>query len=406
MYDQQARVSGYALEGISGIRVDLDAYDIDQDPDERSLGIFRTQILRELASPSVAFTYRPSRFLSSICFSRTSSCEYLGMFNDHQWAFEHKPWVEGSMARLGIPRVGWRFVADEDRDFVRPLLARGPVVLRRSHSSGGRGLTLVHDDDELERHWPTEQEAFVSVAPFIDNATPVNVGAVVWDRDVTVHYPSVQLIGIPELTSIPFGFCGSDFAAVSSLSSSAIDEVEQSTRRIGSWMQAHGYRGAFGVDFLVKDDRALFMEVNPRFQGSTNLSCRISLQMSESCLMTDHLAALMHMRPLQAQEPLGSRVRNCPPVAQFVQHLPPPSRSTISGYKYAQALSQTPSFVKADVLASERQFIQGGATIARITHSGAITEDGSRLRPEIASAVRVAQEKMHQENGSLDNGGQ
>lgn len=403
-YDQQSRVSGRAIEDISGIRVDLDAYDIDTDADTHSLREFRARLLTELASPSVVFTYRPSRFLSSICFSRSASCDYLGMFKDHQWAFEHKPWVEESVGRLGIPRVEWRFVADEDRHFVLPMLDKGPIVLRRSHSSGGRGLALARDEAEVELNWPNEQEAFVSVAPYIESSVPVNVGAVIWDRDVTVHYPSVQLIGIPELTSIPFGFCGSDFSAALRLSPGTIDEIEQSTRRIGSWMQDHGYRGAFGVDFLVKDERALFMEVNPRFQGSTNLSCAISYEMAESCLMTDHLAALLHLAPPAQPDPLSERMRRCPPMAQFVQHLSPPSRSAVSGYAYTAAMRRTPGFVQGDVLASERHFVQGGATVARITFSKEVTESGYALHPEISSVVRAAQRNSHRENGAVSNG--
>ena len=72
-------------------------------------------------------------------------------------------------------------------------------MLRRSRTTGGVGLVRVNDPEDLQRLWPTEDEAFVSVARYIEGGLPLNVGGVVWPDGVTVHRASVQLIGVPSL---------------------------------------------------------------------------------------------------------------------------------------------------------------------------------------------------------------
>ena len=155
-------------------------------------------------------------------------------------------------------------------------------------------------------------EAFVSVAPFLSDAVPVNVGATAWHDGVTVHYPSVQLIGIPECVTRRFGYCGNDFGLAKDLDRAILDQIESATVTIGNWLRSYGYRGTFGVDFLVHDGVLLFTEINPRFQGSTHASCKLAIDAGESCLMLEHLAAIMGM-PAPRQRPVAELASEAPP---------------------------------------------------------------------------------------------
>ena len=273
----RATVEAVALEELSGSRPDLDTYDIDEHLRDYRVGQLRDLMLTTLSRPSALVTYRPSAFLSALGFSRVDRCLVLGMFKGHQDAFEHKPWVETAIADLGIQTIPWRYVPNIELLDTRRLLDQGPVMLRRSRTTGGAGLARVTDLATLERQWPNENEAYVSVAPFIDDAVSLNVRAVVWKDGVTVHHASVQLIGIPTCTTRPFGYCGNDFAAAARLDPRVLNEVDRAAHRIGMWLQTFGYHGAFGVDFLVKEGQVIFTEINPRFQGSTHASCRLSV---------------------------------------------------------------------------------------------------------------------------------
>src|ERR1700677_1883451 len=192
-YERPMAIPGFDFEQLWGSRVDLDNWDIDDHFGQDTVIEFRNEILHRLLKSSALFVYRPTRFLSSIAFSRRDRCRYIGLFSEHQSAFDHKPWVESNVANLGLDRIDWTYVADEERRRVDRLVQDGPIMLRPSRSSGGVGLALVTDPTQIDAAWPRQRDTFASVAPYLDGAVPVNVGATVWrDGGVTVGHPSVQ----------------------------------------------------------------------------------------------------------------------------------------------------------------------------------------------------------------------
>lgn len=320
-YDQRTLADAVAYEDLGGVRVDPDAWDIDDHVDAPTTREFRRLLLGALSGPSALMTYRPGRFFSAVGFARSDNCLSLGMFGAHQFAFEHKPWVESAVAGMELPHVPWTYVPDEDQLSANVHFRHGAVMLRRSRTSGGAGIFRVDDPEDVKALWPASDEGFVSVAPFVVDALPVNVGATVWpDGVVSVHRPSVQLIGIPQATARPFGYAGNDFGLMRDVDPVIVDEIETSTIRIGGWLARQGYLGTFGVDFLVHDGHALFTEVNPRFQGSTHLSCRLSVDAGEADLMLEHIAAWLGIEGPRATRPLRDVVAETPDLAHLVVH--------------------------------------------------------------------------------------
>lgn len=385
-YDRRHSVESHALEDLTGHRVDLDAYDIDDEVDHAAMAEFRRHALRILSARSAVFTYRPSALVSALCFARRDRARYLGMFKDHQAAFEHKPWVESSLSDQQLPAVPWTYVADEDQLETLHFLDDGPVVLRRSRTSGGAGLIRVEDRRDLPGHWPDEPEAYVSVAPYIEDGVPINVGAVVWKDGITLHPASVQLIGTAGCTSRPFGFCGNDFSAIASMDDRILDEVEASTRRVGEWLRAHGFLGAFGVDYLVKDGLPLFIEVNPRFQGSTHLSCQISVEMGESCILLDHLGASLGL-PAPVSRPLA-RLAEHSERAHLVVHWTGQDSDAVDGSLLAEQLQADSRVLRLDLLLPEGMVVDHGAAICRVTTRGGLTTTGYDLDERIGASIR------------------
>lgn len=383
--DGVTSIEGMALEDLTGDRVDLDTWDIDDELMTAPVAEFREAILRKLSGPSAIFEYRPTSFTSAIAFARQDRCRHLGLFTGIQSAFEHKPWVESSIAGLGIPHIPWVYVADIDQLEAVRFLELGPVMLRRSRTTGGVGLVRVDDPAHLEELWPREPEAFVSVAPFIDSSASLNVGAVVWDNGVTVHPSSLQLIGASVLTNRPFGYCGNDFAAVSDLEPEVLDRVEESTRRIGAWLGEFGFRGAYGVDYLVSEGEPLFTEINPRFQGSTHASCRMSLHHDESCLVLEHLAAFLGLEAA-ASPPLRDQPSRFDPMSHIVVHNLG-DEAHVDPSTFVSELSLTGRLLSADVLTRSELRTYPDAAIGRFTLRSKVLEPGGDLDPEIVAAV-------------------
>src|ERR1700722_3159371 len=374
-YSRRLSVDGQAYEDLTGVRVDLETWDIDDHLDAPETATFRRAMLQALSVPSTLLPYRPSSFLSAIYFARRDRCLNLGLFGGHQAAFEHKPWVETSLSDLGVRTIPWTYVADEEQLRTDDMLRRGPLMLRRSRTSGGEGIVRVDDAGQARHQWPRVAEAFVGVAPFLSGGVPVNVGATAWHDGVTVHYPSVQLIGIPDCVTRPFGYCGNDYGRAKDLGRAILDQIELATVTIGNWLRSYGYRGTFGVDFLVHDGVPLFTEVNPRFQGSTHASCKLAIGAGESCLMLEHLAAIMGMSA-PPQRPVAELAAEAPALAHFVVHWTGEEAERLDPSLLVRLAIATGRSIRAQVLARPALLTQREAVVARIVCRESMTRTG------------------------------
>jgi ATP-grasp domain len=383
--DRGGAIPSLDFEDLSGVRPDLDSWDIEEHLEMAAVHEFRQAMLRRLAAPTALLPYRSSGFLSAILFARRDRCLDLGLFGAHRAIFEHKPWVETMVAKLGVPRIEWTYVADEEQWRVRHLVSEGPVVLRLSRSSGGAGFVRVDDPRKLAASWPHHPEAVVGVTPYLDGATPVNIGATVWHDGVTMRHPSVQLIGIPGCTIRPFGYCGNDFGLATELDGSILATIEQSVLALGRWLRRYGYLGTFGVDFLVHRGRALFTEINPRFQGSTHASSQLSSEAGDSCVILDHIAAMLgHDAPPMPS--LHDAIRGTSDLAHLVVHWSGDA-GHVDGGRLAVALHGQPGHCRTDVVAKGSIITDSGGVVVRVTARRRLTTTGFDLTQPWAGLI-------------------
>lgn len=369
------------------VRDDLDTWDIDNHLTDPVTKQFRNLIMGALGrEDSAVTTYRPSQFLSAITFARQDRCQYLGMYAEQQHAFEHKPWIETAVRASGLPMVNWHYIADEEQLQTLQLLSRGPVVLRPSRGSGGVGMTLVDAPQPVDSLWPSSDEFFVSVSSYLANCLPMNVGAVVWDDGVTIHHPSVQLIGLQCSTTRPFGYCGNDFGLVRELDLKVIDQIEAQTIQVGAWLQKQGYRGAFGLDFLLDHGTVRFTEVNPRFQGSTRTSSRLDALADRPCLLLDHVAALLHL-PAPAHPRVRDLLTSDDSTSQIVLHNMSNSPVTVPTEGLTAVIDRLMDTAHAEIVAPPGVAIQPNATVAVFRFSHSITATGYEVDSRVADAM-------------------
>lgn len=385
-YERRPIEHSAAYEHSSGRRADMERWDIDDHLGEPASLEFRRGMLRVMAAPCALIPYRPSRFLSALWFARQDRCLNLGLFGAHQSAFEHKPWVESSLRREGVPGLDWVYVADEEQLAARDFLRSGPVVLRRSRTSGGEGMVKVSDAEAMSREWPRDSESFASLSQFIPDATPVNIGGTVWADGVTVHHASVQLIGLASCGHRPFGYCGNDFGAAAEFPDATLDLLESRTQTIGRWLGRHGYRGSFGVDFLVKNGSPLFTEVNARFQGSTAASSWLSVEAGLPCLLLEHVAAFLDL-PAPSRPALRHQVGEARPLAQVVVHWKGNHPAKLQAAELAATLKTVDTATRAEVLAPADVSVDPDGIVGRFVTRRRLTSTGYDLDSEWESHI-------------------
>jgi hypothetical protein len=372
-----------SLETALGRRPDLDEYDIDLDRSDEAVA-FKRQFLRNVSGRAVVVTYRPAAFISALAFAMSDTMTLAGMFKDRQAAFEHKPWVETSLAARGVRTLRWRYVPDTDRERAKRLLDRGPLVLRASRSSGGVGIVRVDSVDEIDAHWPQQPDEFVGVAPYIDGGVPLNVSGCVFANGVVrLHPPSLQLIGVPVCTTRTFGYCGNDFGAASRLDGTVLDQLDELARTVGRWLHEERYRGAFGLDAMLVGDEVVFTEVNPRFQGSSALSAAIAAEVEVTDLYLDHVAASLGLAPPDDGLTMAEWAAHQPPMSHVVVHnLASSAVVSTPGTRVA-----LPAGVRLSLVPGSGLRIDSGGVLGRLVVPSSVTCRGFELDPATTDLV-------------------
>jgi hypothetical protein len=102
-----------------------------------------------------------------------------------------------------------------------------------------------------------------------------------------------ELIGFSELTLHRGGWCGNELVPPgdSALPPSLRRQAQRAAIAIGAALAREGYRGCFGVDFLLDEDsgKLYFGELNPRFTGATPLSTQAAFEENLPPLLVLHL---------------------------------------------------------------------------------------------------------------------
>ncbi len=139
-------------------------------------------------------------------------------------------------------------------------------VIQKLFGAGGLGTYFVTSDAELKNLHLSADE-LVSVSAYVDNL-PINSTLMISSKNVYELPISVQLIK----NTGNFEYMGGDFEIANRLTSKIKSGVHAYNQSIGRELQLMGYRGICGVDYIVlPDGKIKFMELNPRYQGSSFL---------------------------------------------------------------------------------------------------------------------------------------
>jgi hypothetical protein len=386
-----------SLETLKARRVDLDSYRLDDDESDEA-GCLRRLLYESLGEPAVVVPYRPLSFFSSIYYPRIDLVEYLGLFQERQAPFEHKPWVESELKKLGIEVLPWRYFADNDLLRLNEVAEAGPLVLRSNRSDGGAGLALVTGRQELESRWPTHKDGFLAAAPLLEPNIPLNVNACVFEGGtVTLHGPSLQLISLDGYTRRRFGFCGNDFGRIGELDPEILDAFEVLVLTVGRWLAGKGYLGAFGVDAMIYEGRLLLTEINPRFQGSSAISARLDEALDDSDLFLAHMASFLGLPPPETRR-LRDVAREQPAYSQVIAH------NCIAEPVLVDAAHDAAEMhYECELLPQPATLVNPDAILLRVLVRESVTTDGQRLCEPYSGQIERLVESLYPAKPLIEN---
>lgn len=160
---------------------------------------------------------------------------------------------------------------DLSADMISDLLSRygKPLVFQKEISSGGAG-TFLTDECNFDLILKNGNERFnYVVSKYLENSTSLNAHVMIFKNEIIIFPGSVQIIE-PENNYLLYK--GGDYIAFKRLSEKKKKKFRELVHSLALKLQERGFRGICGIDALIDTNDVLYlMEVNPRFQGSTNV---------------------------------------------------------------------------------------------------------------------------------------
>jgi hypothetical protein len=185
---------------------------------------------------------------------------------------------------LGLRKVpggiyALKTIHDRPYDYWSKILGTAFVVqLPEIIQGGGRGTFFVRSGEEYEAirrrlkgdAWRGISLNRVSLRRFIEGV-PVSLALCITRHGVLFSRLQRQLIDLPYCRGLPENgiFCGHEWSRNPWPEKVEEDALLQA-RQIGEYLGSLGFRGVFGIDFLIDDRRpqVLPIEINPRFTGA------------------------------------------------------------------------------------------------------------------------------------------
>lgn len=178
-----------------------------------------------------------------------------------------------ALGDIGLPRLPGRWLRLAEARYTELASELGgKFVAQLARGVSGSGTACIGSAAEYANAGARFGNAPVWVAPDVGDLS-LNINAVAMENGVVAGYPNVQLTGLSMLCCRRGAYCGNDYAATRDVPAEIRTAVVEQTGRIGRWLVSLGFRGLFGLDFVVDPAscQVYGVDLNPRWQGSTSL---------------------------------------------------------------------------------------------------------------------------------------
>lgn len=338
--------------------------------------------------------------------------------------FEDKIKFRRILEEIGAPPPPGEVLPAKNLDFYNLQKKYGlPFVVQHPRRGGGKGTFFITSRDDFDKAIRKLRvkdvggeevaedisDLDVIVAKYIKGPSPSITGCVT-RHGILFTNPQYQLIDIPELYNPTKGsglFCGHDWTSSrfpENIEKQAYDIVQ----KVGRYFQNFGYKGIFGVDFVLDDPPAggpqkLYVtESNPRLLGSFPTLTMVQIRNNEPPIMAFHLLEYLNadyeidinkINTLMQKPKIGAQmflhnltdswVKNHAEVQAGVYTLGSGNALTFvrPGYKLAH-LEASDEFLLTDGILSKKSHYSPNRRLCRIvTLRNVLTRDKKTLNP-------------------------
>jgi len=175
------------------------------------------------------------------------------------------------MRKLGIPQPESGMASTVAEAFAIANEIGYPLMVRPSYVLGGRGMEIVHDEDELREYVAAAVEVTperpILIDKFLENAVEAEADAIADGTDAFVPAIMEHI----ELAGIHSGDSACVIPPIS-IPANRIETIEEYTRRIAVEMNVVGL---MNIQYAIADGTVYILEANPRASRTVPLVSKV-----------------------------------------------------------------------------------------------------------------------------------
>lgn len=141
-------------------------------------------------------------------------------------------------------------------------------IIQAPISSGGNGTFIINNKNKENIIKRLSNKCKYIISEYKENNIPINIHAVIFDEEIILTPGSVQIIKEEDDRLL---YRGADFLTYRKIDSKIRDEFEKNVLIACKEFQKLGYRGVCGIDGMIVGNEVYLLEMNNRFQASTDL---------------------------------------------------------------------------------------------------------------------------------------
>lgn len=166
------------------------------------------------------------------------------------------------------------------------------MVIQFGHGWAGKTTYFINNNQDFLTVAGKFPQTLVKISKHISDCFTVLNNCCLYDHRIFVSPPAIQINNIPKLYPKPGVTCGRQWP-VKFLDQKQVAQILWISQEVGRWMDKDGFRGFFGLDFLVEkaSGRIYLSENNARLTASSSFYTRLEKGLGRIPLFVYHLAS-------------------------------------------------------------------------------------------------------------------
>lgn len=228
-------------------------------PDTNSLQIslYNAKIAK-LTEPTEIMAYNPKlvaectmpKYVQQVCKNSISLLEILDDKNQTR-----------KLMKNIVPMLDYQVIKGKDFDYSKLCSVAKDLVVQLPFGSGGSKTYLINQENHKQINLIPDSDYSISV--YQHNNVPYNIHCIISYDQIELFAPSKQNLKISNI--IEYMDNSFEIDIPSNVKAKFILYSIELCKKV----QLMGYLGIIGIDYIYANGELYFIEINPRFQGST-----------------------------------------------------------------------------------------------------------------------------------------